>query len=163
MENLEKVTTTEAIPGVAEVNVQKIVVPIDLSEHSEKTASYAIALAKRSQAAIMFLHVFPTELMTEFRIGDIHWSYARERDAAKEQLVSFGNKMGRVYPHCKTEFRIGDMAEEVRRMAVEWHADLIVTASYEPGFLSSLLGVERAAQIVKRAPCPVFVYHEVQE
>jgi nucleotide-binding universal stress UspA family protein len=55
------------------------------------------------------------------------------------------------------------MAEEVRRMAVEWHADLIVTASYDPGFLSSLLGVERAAQIVKRAPCPVFVYHEVQE
>ena len=47
--------------------------------------------------------------------------------------------------------------------AVEWNADLIVTASYDPGFLGCLLGLERAPQIVKRAPCPVVVYHEVEE
>jgi hypothetical protein len=49
----EQVTSTEAIPGVADVNVQKIIVPIDLSEHSEKTASYAIALAKSFRASII--------------------------------------------------------------------------------------------------------------
>jgi nucleotide-binding universal stress UspA family protein len=160
---LEQVTPTEAIPGAADVNVQKILVAVDLSEHSEKTASYAIALAKSFRASIIFVHVFPIEPITEFRIGDIHWSYARERDAAKEQLVSFSNKMCRVYPRCETEFRDGDTAEEVRLAAVAWNADLIVTASYDPGFLGRLLGLERAPQIVKRAPCPVVVYHEVQE
>ena len=163
MENLEKVTTTEAVPGVAEVNVQKIVVPIDLSEHSEKTASYAIALAKSFHASIMFVHVFPAEPITEFGTCDIYWSYTRERDAAKEKLVSFGDKMGRVYPRCETEFRIGDTADEVRLAVAAWNADVIVTASYHPGFLGHLLGLERAPQIVKRAPCPVVVYHEVQE
>jgi len=161
---LEQVTSTEAIPGVADVNVQKIIVPIDLSEHSEKTASYAIALAKSFRASIIFVHVFLPEPITEFATGDMHWSYARERDAAKEKLVSFGDKMGREYPRCETEFRIGDnTAEEVRLAVVAWNADLIVTASYHPGFLGRLLGLERAPQIVKSAPCPVVVYHEVQE
>jgi nucleotide-binding universal stress UspA family protein len=156
---LEQVTTTEAIPGVADVNIQKIIVPVDLSKHSEKTAAYAVALAKAFGASIIFLHVFPPEVITEFETEDIHRSYTRECDAAKEKLLSFGKK----YPHCETEFRIGDTPEEVRLAAVQWNADLIVTASYHPGFLGRLLGLERAPQIVKRAPCPVVVYHEMQE
>jgi nucleotide-binding universal stress UspA family protein len=160
---LEQVTTTETMPGAADIYVQKIIVPVDLTKHSEKTASYAIALAKSFRASIIFVHVFPREIITEFETDDIHWRYARERDAAKEQLLSFGKKIGRVYPHCEIKFRIGDTAEEVSLAAVEWNADLIVTASYHPGFLGRLLGLERARQIVKRAPCPVVVYHEVQE
>jgi nucleotide-binding universal stress UspA family protein len=159
----KQVTTTEATPGVADVNVQKIIVPVDLYEHSEKTASYAIALAKSFRGSIVFVHVFPRETVTEFTAGDIHRSYARECDAAKEKLVSFGKKMGRVYPHCETEFRIGDTAEEIRLAAVEWNADLIVTASYNPGFQGHMLGLECAPQIVKGAPCAVVVYHEVRE
>ena len=160
---LGQVTTTEATQGAADADVQKIIVPVDLSGHSEKTASYAIALAKSFHASIMFVHVFPAEPITEFGTCDIYWSYTRERDAAKEKLVSFGDKMGRVYPRCETEFRIGDTADEVRLAVAAWNADLIVTASYHPGFLGRLLGLERAPQIVKRAPCPVVVYHEVQE
>ena len=91
---LEQVTTTEAIPGVADADVQKIIVPVDLFEHSEKTASYAIALAKSFGASIIFVHVFPRETNAEFTTDDIHRSYARERNAAKEQLLSFGKKVG---------------------------------------------------------------------
>ena len=150
-------------PRRSRADVQKIIVPVDLSEHSEKTASYAIALAKSFGASIIFVHVFPRETNAEFTTDDIHWRYARERDAAKERLLSFGDKIGRAYPRSETEFRVGDTAEEVRLAALEWHVDLIVTASYHPGFLGRLLGLERARQIVKRAPCPVVVYHEVQE
>ena len=160
---LDQVIPAEAVPGVVDVSEQRIIVAVDLSENSEKTASYAIALAKGFRASIKFVHVFPAEPMTVFRFGDIHWSHAQERDAAKERLVGFGNKMRRVYPCCETEFRVGDTAEEVRLAATEWNADLIVTASYDPGFLGRLLGLERAPQIVKRAPCAVVVYHEAQE
>jgi nucleotide-binding universal stress UspA family protein len=160
---LEQVTPAEAVPRAVDVSEQRIIVAVDLSEHSEKTASYAIALAKSFRASIRFVHVFPAEPKTEFRFGHMHWSYAQERDAAKERLVGFGNKMRREYPRCETDFRVGDTAEEIKLAAAEWNADLIVTASYEPGFLGRLLGLERAPQIVKRAPCPVVVYHEVQK
>jgi nucleotide-binding universal stress UspA family protein len=160
---LEQVATNEETPETAHVSIQKIIVPVDLSEHSENTASYAIALAKSFRASIIFVHIFPPEPITDFTIADVSLGYTRERDGAKEKLVSFGNKMGRVYPRCDTQFRIGDLAEEVRRAVLEWNADLVVTASYNPGFLGHLLGLERAPQIVKSAPCPVVVYHETQE
>jgi nucleotide-binding universal stress UspA family protein len=159
---LEPVITSKGTSETAHVSIQKIIVPIDLSERSENTASYAIALAKSFQASLIFVHIFPPELITEFTIADVSLGYTRERDAAKEKLISFGNEMGRIYPRCETQFRIGAVAEEVRRAVLEWNADLIVTASYNPGFLGHLFGLERAPQIVKSAPCPVVVYHETQ-
>ena len=80
---LDQVIPAEAVPGVVDVSEQRIIVAVDLSENSEKTASYAIALAKSFGASIIFVHVFPRETNAEFTTDDIHWRYARERDAAK--------------------------------------------------------------------------------
>jgi nucleotide-binding universal stress UspA family protein len=161
--NLEQVTTNETILEGSDVDLRRIVVPVDLSEHSKKTASYAVALAKTFEAAITFVHVFPAEVFTEIVAQDAHAIYERERDIAKERLASFGNKIGKTYPQCETEFRIGDTAEEVKLLALSLEADLIITASCHPGFLGRLLGFEQAPRIVNGAPCPVLVYHEPNE
>jgi nucleotide-binding universal stress UspA family protein len=160
---LEPVNINQAIREANEVVIRRIVVPVDLSEHSEKTASYAVALAKTFGAAITFVHVFPPEAISEFTTEDVHASYEQERDIANERLVSFGGKIGQVYPGCETEFRIGDTAEQVKLAARQLAADLIITASYRPGFLGRLFGLEQAPRIVNDAPCPVLVYHEPHE
>jgi nucleotide-binding universal stress UspA family protein len=157
---LEPVTTLEAIATGNEVNIRRIVVPVDLSAHSENTASYAVALAKNFEASITFIHVFPPEAITEFTTQDVHEAYEKDREIAKERLTSFANKIGRTYPHCEAEFCIGDTAEQVTLLALNLGADLIITASYHPGFLGHLFGLEQAPRIVHRAPCPVLVYHE---
>jgi nucleotide-binding universal stress UspA family protein len=160
---LEQPTTNRPIIEGNGVDIRRILVPVDLSEHSAKTASYAVALAKAFEAAITFVHVFPPEAITEFTTEDVHAIYEQERDIAKQRLASFGKKIGRVYPECATEFRIGDTAEQVKLAALELEADLIITASYRPGFLGRLFGLEQAPRIVNHAPCPVLVYHEPQE
>jgi nucleotide-binding universal stress UspA family protein len=160
---LEQVTTKETIPDEIDLNLRKIVVPVDLSEHSEQTASYAVALAKAFGASLVFVHVFPPEAITEFTTEDVHEIYEREREIAKERLTSFGNKIGRIYPHCDTEFYVGDTADRVKEAALTAKADLIITATYHPGFLGRLFALEQAPRIVNRAPCPVLVYHEAQE
>ena len=43
----------------SKVHIRTIVVPVDLSAVSEKTASYAVGLARNFGASIRFLHVFP--------------------------------------------------------------------------------------------------------
>ena len=45
-EILEQVRTNEAIAATSNLNIRRIVVPVDLSAHSENTAAYAVALAK---------------------------------------------------------------------------------------------------------------------
>jgi nucleotide-binding universal stress UspA family protein len=160
---LEQLAPNEAILGASDVNVQRIVVAVDLFEHSKKTASYAIALGKSFGASITFVHVFPAETNREFTTEDIHRRYERERDTAQDRLASFGDKMRQIYPRSETEFRIGDTAEQVQLVAFNLKADLIITASYHPGFLGHLLGLEQARRIVTHAPCVVLVLHEPEE
>src|ERR1700745_1043624 len=105
---LEQLPTNQTITADINVTIRRIVVPVDLTEHSEKTASYAVALAKTFESAITFVHVFPPEAITEFTTEDVHSLYEQKRDIAKERLASFGKKIGKVYPDCDTEFRIGD-------------------------------------------------------
>ena len=160
---LEQVAPNEAILGANNVNVERIVVPVDLFEHSKKTASYAIALGKSFGASITFVHVFPGETIREFTTEDIHRRHELERDIAKDRLASFGEKMRQIYPRSETEFRIGDTAEQVHLVAFNLKANLIITASYHPGFLGYLLGLEQARRIVTHAPCTVLVIHEPEE
>jgi nucleotide-binding universal stress UspA family protein len=160
---LEQVTPTETGSVEVDLSLRKILVPVDLTDHSERTASYAVALAKAFNASLTFIHVFAPEAISEFTTEDVHAIYENEREIAKERLTSFGAKIGRIYPHCETEFYVGDTAEQVKQAAVTLKADLIVTASYHPGFLGRLFGLEQAPRIVDRAPCPVLVYHEAEE
>ncbi len=162
-EILEQVRTNEAIAATSNLNIRRIVVPVDLSAHSENTAAYAVALAKTFGASITFVHVFPPKPITEITAQDFHEIYDRERDSKREELSGFANKIRLSYPHCDTEFRIGDAAEQIHLTALVLEADLIITASYHPGFLGRLFGLEQAPRIVNHAPCPVLVYHEPNE
>ena len=157
---LEQVAPDATILGENEINVQRIVVAVDLLDHSKKTALYAIALAKGFGASIIFVHVFPGETMREFTTEDFHSRYEQERDAAKERLARFGETMRQIYPRCETEFHIGDTAEQVHLVAFSLKANLIITASFHPGFLGHLLGLEQARRIATHAPCVVLVFHE---
>jgi nucleotide-binding universal stress UspA family protein len=109
---LGQVTTNEAIAATSNLNIRRIVVPVDLSAHSENTAAYAVALAKTFGASITFVHVFPPEPITEITTQDFHEIYDRERDSKREELTSFADKIRLSYPHCDTEFRIGHAAEK---------------------------------------------------
>jgi nucleotide-binding universal stress UspA family protein len=91
---------------------------------------------------------------------DVHEFYEQDLHSAKEELASFADKIRLTYPQCDTEFRIGDPAEQTKLAVLELKADLIITASYHPGFLGRLFGLEPASRIVNHAPCPVLVYHE---
>ncbi len=134
---LEQGTPNETIAAGSNVHIRRIVVPIDLSAYSEKTASYAVGLAKTFGASITFLHVFSPEALTEFATGEVYEIYGRERSPAKERLAIFASHISQTYPRCQTEIRVGDTAEQTKLAALELDADLIITASYNPGFLDS--------------------------
>jgi nucleotide-binding universal stress UspA family protein len=142
------------------LNVRKIVVAVDLSHHSRKTAAYAAAFAKSFGASLTLVHAFEPERITEFTTQEVHEGYEEDkRDSAKE-LNKLADSVRETYPDCDAEFRVGDPAEEVNLVAEDLQADLIITASHHPGFLSRLFGTDQAPRILHRARCPVLVYHE---
>jgi nucleotide-binding universal stress UspA family protein len=56
-------------------NIRKIIVAVDLSPHSEKTAAYGAEFAKNVGAAVTLLHVFLPEPSTQFASEQLRESY----------------------------------------------------------------------------------------
>ncbi|MBV8215413.1 MAG: universal stress protein [Verrucomicrobia bacterium] len=145
------------------LNVRKIVVAVDLSPHSRKTAAYAAAFAKRFGASLTFVHAFEPERITEFTTQEVHEGYEEDKRDTEKELNKLADSVRKTYPDCYAEFRVGDPAREVSLVAEDLQADLIITASHHPGFLGRLFGIDQAPRILHRARCPVLVYHEEEE
>jgi nucleotide-binding universal stress UspA family protein len=160
---LEKTVATEQIPDKYDLQVKKIVVAVDLSPHSEKTAAYAAGFARSFGASLILVHVFAPEPITEFTTQEVHERFEEEQRETEQKLENLVEKIRETYPDCGMELRIGDPAEQVTLVAVDTKADLIITASHHPGFLGRLFGLDQAPRILHRAGCPVLVYHEEVE
>ena len=161
-ENMSQILEkTEANPY--KLNLRRIVVAVDLSSHSEKTAAYAAQFAKSFGASLTFVHAFMPQRITEFTTQEVHEGYEEDKRATERELTKFVSKIRKTYPDCDAEFRVGDPADEVNIIAKDLQADLIITASHHPGFLSRLFGIDQAPRILHRAVCPVLVYHENKE
>ena len=142
------------------LNIRRIVVAVDLSAHSQKTAAYAAQFAKSFGASLTFVHAFMPERITEFTTQEVHEGYEEDKLATVRELHKFVDNVRKTYPDCDAEFRVGVPADEVNLIAKDLQADLIITASHHPGFLSRLFGIDQAPRILHRAHCPVLVFNE---
>ena len=144
-------------------NLAKILVAVDLTPHSEKTAAYGAEFAKSVDASVTLLHVFPPEPSVEFMSECVFESFERSRSLMAEKLTKLIEQVRETGVKCDHDFRVGDPAEQVVAAAKDLNADLIITGAHHPGFLGRLLGLDQPPRILHRAGCPVLVYHEGNE
>jgi nucleotide-binding universal stress UspA family protein len=163
MNVLEKTRTTKRIAAANVFSIKRIIVAVDLSPHSSKTAAYAAEFAKNVGADVTLLHVFPPESCTEFASEQLYESYEQGRRLVGWKLIELVETIRQTGVKCDHDFRVGDPAEEIARSAQDLHADLIITAAHHPGFLGRFFGMDQAPRILHRAGCPVLVYHEGNE
>ena len=144
--------------GKEDLDIRRILVAVDLSLHSERTATYAANFAKSFGASVTLAHVFATEPVRTLNANET--PAEAERHDTERKLGELVGKIRRIYPKCEMRFRNGDPAEAIVGLAQDMAADLIITASHHPGFLTRLFGWDQAPRILHRAHCPVLVYHE---
>ena len=140
------------------LNIKKIVVAVDLSSHSEKTATYAANFAKRFDASITLVHVCNVEPVRT--LNAFETPKEEKRHNIERKLGELVKKICETYPKCDLWFRNGHPGEQIALLAQDLDVDLIITASRHPGFLSRLFGWDQAPRIVHRAHCPVLIYQE---
>jgi universal stress protein A len=118
---------------------QKVLVLLDLSDHSERVFTAARDLAAYSNAAIVALHVVefvPAEPMGESLLPTMQIEQElaqRSHERLKEFVARFD--VGRA--SCRVE--IGNTKAEILRVAEEEGADLIVVGSHERHGLAILV------------------------
>jgi len=141
-------------------SIRRVIVAVDLTKHSEATAHYAAEIAKCFNASLYVAHVFASEGFYEFGGESAYNIVDQRRQELRAQLDGLTEQVQKLVPVCESVFLEGEAAEQISALARDVDADLIVTASHHPGFLGRLFNLDKAPQIMHRAPCPVLVYHE---
>jgi nucleotide-binding universal stress UspA family protein len=138
--------------------IRKIVVAVDLTARSLKTAEYAIDIAKPFGASVVFVYVYPDDMTFDFvAAGRYDLIDAEQRDQ-RHALMSLTETASQAYPFCSQVFLVGNPAKTVVEYAEDIEADLIIAGSHHPRLLASLLQLEQAPKMVRLATCPVLVY-----
>jgi nucleotide-binding universal stress UspA family protein len=164
MKTLAKETVPNQLPSI-----RKILVAVDLSEHSEATAFYAAAIAKRFEARLMIVHVYEPVPLGEYTNETTFTVLEQEREDLRKRLDQLTRRIQTTAVICTSAFLVGAPGERISSLARDMDADLIVTASHHPTFIGRLFHLDKATLILHRAPCPVLIYHnestltEIQE
>jgi nucleotide-binding universal stress UspA family protein len=142
------------------MDIRRILVPLDFSQHSQKALSWALAMAERWRSHILLLHVvprpsYPPMLMgSYFNVAEFEASLQADAETrAKEMVAQTGNKAVQI----DTKIVIGEPFSDICHLAEQEKVDLIVMGSHGRTGLSHVLLGSVAERVVRHAPCPVMV------
>jgi nucleotide-binding universal stress UspA family protein len=143
---------------------QRILVPVDFSDHSKTTVSYARRIATRDDSTLYVLHVFqaPDYVVTPYtrraqNSAEIRAQVSAAEQDARENLEIMRQEL--LARGIKTEviLRIGYPFEEIVLVANHFNVDLIVIGSHGRSGIRRLLLGSTTERVVQHADCPVLV------
>ena len=142
------------------IALQRILVPIDFSEHSKNALKYAIPFANRFRASIDLIYVVePTIYPADFSFSQIGFPNVEEelRNRGSDELDNLiKNEIAGVVPSRKV-VRTGKPFFEINQYADEESIDLIIIATHGHTGMEHILFGSTAEKVVRKAPCPVLV------
>jgi nucleotide-binding universal stress UspA family protein len=142
------------------IALQRILVPIDFSEHSKNALKYAIPFANRFRASIDLIYVVePTIYPADFSFSQIGFPNVEEelRNRGSDELDNLiKNEIAGVVPARKV-VRTGKPFFEINQYADEESIDLIIIATHGHTGMEHILFGSTAEKVVRKAPCPVLV------
>ena len=145
------------------MDMKKILVPSDFSEHSDKAFQWAQELATKWEAQILVVHVYsiapPPPIMPGTAV-DLTQYEASIRTDAEAKLRDFIAQPSIDSSRVEARIVMGYPFHEICQLAEQENIDLIVMGSHgRTGIRHVLLG-SVAERVVRHAPCPVLVVRD---
>jgi nucleotide-binding universal stress UspA family protein len=146
--------------GKSAIDLNRILVPIDFSEHSKNALKYAIPFAQQFIASIDLLYVVePTVYPADFSFGQVGFPNVEDelRKRGAEELDELIDRViaGRV--RARRVIKTGKPFYEINEYAREANMDLIIIATHGHTGVEHILFGSTAEKVVRKAPCPVLV------
>ena len=136
---------------------QKIVVPVDFSDHAARALEMAIDLAKASKGKITIVHSYPINpiLLSPYGVAmppDIERSF---REASDKQLAEWAGRARKAGVDVEIWTSSDTPSEAVVHRAEQIQADLIVMGTRGLTGLKHVVLGSVAERTLRYAPCPV--------
>jgi nucleotide-binding universal stress UspA family protein len=154
-----------ASPDDAEspLSFQRVLVPLDFSEHARKALRHGRGLARQFGAKLILLHVvepmvYPSDLgytpvLSEELTAEVHQEAENRLQAAVRAEQARGIE-------CEGLLRFGRPYLEIAALAEEQAVDLIVLTTHGYTGLKHVVLGSTAERVVRHAPCPVLVVRD---
>ena len=144
---------------------QKILVPVDFTEASERALDHGIELAKQFGSSLTLVHVYslPVYNFPDGSFIPTAEVIASLASAAQQQLDAWVSKRRASGVEIRGELRSGSPAEEICKLANEVGADLIVIGTHGRGLLGRALLGSVAQNVIRHATQPVLTVRGPQD
>lgn len=139
------------------IDVRRILVPLDFSEHSEAVLEWAAHLAEEHGSRVVLLHAY--HLPVEFQqlegayLPEDFWATVKAE--SEQGLARYAERLRARGLEVETLAREGYPATVIEEEAERQHADLVVIGTRGLSGLKHLLLGSIAERVVQRCPCPV--------
>lgn len=140
------------------VRLRRVLVPMDFSASSLRAYHYAFALAECFGGELALLHVVPPSMLPEWGYAHLTRRDERLKTAAHQKLAEFVRRQGPAAQRVTSLLvRAGEPNLQIPEAAREHNADLVVLATHGDSLVPHCLLGNTAEEVVRRAPCPVWV------
>ena len=146
-----------------ELEIKKVLVPIDFSDYSKSSLRYAVNFAKQFNAEIYLIYVLePVIYPPDFSMGQIAIPSinAEWDERAREELENLAKTEIPEGISVKTILKNGKPFLEIIDTASEENIDLIIIATHGHSGVEHILFGSTAEKVVRKAPCPVLTLRE---
>jgi nucleotide-binding universal stress UspA family protein len=140
--------------------VEKVLAAVDFSKITDAVVERATGLAEAFSADLTLMHVAaPDPDFVGFDVGPEHVreSRAHELRAEHRELQERAEALRERGLRARALLVQGATAEKILHEAARWGADVIVMGSHGRGALGRVLLGSVSEQVLRGAPCPVFI------
>jgi nucleotide-binding universal stress UspA family protein len=142
------------------LRIERILVPVDFSDHAEAALAHAVELARTHHAHLLLLHVLEEPSFPSFHGAGAAALYEEQPDLkvrATDALQDWVAAIDAPQPPTTAHVIEGATGPSIVAFAEERGADLIVLAALGRTGLQRVLLGSVAGQVVREASCSVFV------
>lgn len=141
------------------MTIKRILVPTDFSACAAKAVELAIAMAKRLEAEVLFLHLYPDpagRLYVPNHAGSIRLSHS-ELGHIKTELDSLVRKAERMGVKARAVLVYDRGIESIEDYADSYRVDLIIMGTHGLKGIAEWVGNSNAQYVTRHADIPVLV------
>ena len=138
---------------------EKILVPIDFSEHSKKALAYAKEIADSYDANLQLLHVIEDTIHPAYSLSgksSIFDLMPGIEEDCRRRIEKLIQETGVSKENTEIIVKGGQAAHDIIKFAKENSSDLVVIATHGLTGIEHLLLGSVTEKVVRMAPCPVF-------
>lgn len=134
-----------------------VLCPTDFSDASYHALEYGLRFAQNADGLLIIAHVIHVPAGDLLTGESFTLNFKEAQEHVDERLHEVHASRLQSYPKCDLVPVIGDPAEEITALAKSRAADLIIMSTHGRSGLSHLVMGSVAEQILRHAPCPVFI------